>query len=197
MPSRPGHNITNQYGMYFLTFTVVGWVDVFSRKECKDIIMDSMCYCIDKKGLNLHAYVIMESHLHLIWSAKQESAGLSAIIRDFKKFTSKEILGWIQNSGKESRKDWMLDVFKASAKNNKNNTAFQVWQQKSRPIELLHPKFTAQKIEYIHQNSVKAGIVDKAEDYLHSSARNYLGRPDALIPVQVIDFGMQVGYVFN
>lgn len=138
----------------------------------------------------------MESHLHLILSAKEDSSGLSAIIRDFKKYTSKKILDWVQNSGEESRKEWMLIVFKYNAKYNKRNSIFQVWQQNNRPKELLHPKFIAQKIAYIHNNPVKAGTVDKAEDYLLSSARSYLGMKDERIPVQVIDFGMEYGYVF-
>lgn len=195
-PSRPGYNITNQYGLYYVTFTIVAWVDVFSRKECKDIIIDSLRYCIDKKGLTVHAYVIMESHLHLIISANKESDGLSGVIRDFKRHTSREILKWIKESGKESRKEWMLMIFKYHAKLNKRNTNFQVWQQNNQPKELLHPRFISQKIGYIHDNPVKARIVDKAEDYLHSSARDYLGRKDGLVSVQVIDFGMQAGYVF-
>ena len=84
--NRGGYNIDDQYGLYFLTFTLVGWVDLFTRKECKDIVIDSLKYCVRNKGLIISAYVLMESHLHIVASAKEKSDGLSAIIRDFKKF---------------------------------------------------------------------------------------------------------------
>lgn len=195
MSQRSGYNIVDQHGLYFVTFTIVGWVDVFSRKECKQILIDALQYCISNKGLLLYAYVIMESHAHLIISASEDSQGLSAIIRDFKKHTSKAILKWVQNGGRESRKEWMLIVFRYHAKYNKRNREYQVWQQHNRPKELYYPKFTMQKIGYIHNNPVDAKIVDKPEEYLHSSARNYLDRTDYLLEVQLIDFGVQEGFI--
>ena len=133
MSERRGYNITDQFGLYFVTFTIVGWVDVFTRKECKQLIIEALKYCKTHKGLNLFAYVIMESHLHLIVSAREDSKGLSAIIRDFKKYTSKEILKWVKNGTGESRKDWMLMVFRYHAKYNKRNAEFQVWHQNNCP----------------------------------------------------------------
>lgn len=84
-----GHKIKNQDALHFITITVVGWVDIFTRMQYKDIIIESLKFCVQNKGLKLYAYVIMTNHLHLIVSA---DAGISDIIRDFKKFTSKEIL---------------------------------------------------------------------------------------------------------
>lgn len=188
MSNRPGYVIRDQYACYFVTFTIVGWIDVFSRKACKDIIMDALIYCRKHKGLNIHAFVIMESHLHLVLSAQPSSKGLSAIIRDFKKYTAKQIIEWASTSMHESRRDWMLLVFRHFGKRNKRNAKYQVWKQDNRPKELFYPKFTAQKVNYIHQNPVAAGIVDAAEDYLHSSARNYVGRDDFLFEVELLDF---------
>ncbi|MDX1629593.1 MAG: transposase [Fulvivirga sp.] len=90
-----GYKIRNEEGMYFVTFTVVGWIDVFTRKVYKDVIIDSLKYCQREKGLILHAFVIMSNHLHLIISAK-EGAVLSDIIRDFKKYTAKAIIKLIK-----------------------------------------------------------------------------------------------------
>ena len=137
----------------------------------------------------------MESHLHLIGSAKEESNGLSAIIRDFKKFTSLEIINWLQNNPKESRRGWLEMVFEYHGKYNQNNKHFQVWQQHSMPKICLQPRFTMQKIDYIHNNPVETGIVDDPCDYRFSSARNYAGRKDYLLDVCVLDFGPLVGYV--
>ena len=190
MSDKSGYNIADPLGTYFLTFTIVGWVDVFSRKECKEIIIDALKYCIDHKGLLLHAYVIMESHIHLVASAAEKSKGLSAIIQDFKKHTSKEIIKWVKDSGHESRKDWLLMIFKYHAKYNKRNSEYQVWQQNNQPKELFYAKFALQKVNYIHYNPVKARIVDQPEAYVHSSARNYVGRTDVLLSVELLDFGL-------
>ena len=195
MTEQKGYIITDQYALYFITMTIVGWVDLFTRKECRDILVDSLLYCIEKKGLRVHAYVIMSSHVHMIVSARQESEGLSSIVRDFKKFTSKALLDWILKGTTESRKEWLELVFKYHAKYNKNNKTYQLWQRNNQPKLCLHPKFIRQKIEYIHQNPVVAGIVDNAEEYKYSSARNYLNDEGSLIDVDVIDFGVEQGYV--
>ena len=196
MSTRTGYNITDQHAPYFVTFTAVGWVDIFSRKACKEIIVDALRYCIKHNGLILYAYVIMESHLHLIVGAREGSTGLSAIIRDFKRHTSKAIIKWTAPSNyKESRRTWLRIVFEYHAKFNKRNQRFQVWQQRSHPIILHSPKFTWQKLNYIHNNPVKAGIVDEAAAFCYSSARNYAARFDFVLPVSIIDFGFTEGFV--
>lgn len=195
MAERGGWYVSDQFGMYFITITVVGWVDLFTRKECKDILMDSLKFCVINKGLVLYAYVIMSSHLHLIVRANEGSDGLSAIIRDFKKFTSRNLIKWILDNPLESRRDWLKIVFEYHAKFNSNNQHFQVWQRDNHPEILLHPKFTEQKFNYIHANPVVAGIVNLEEEYIYSSARNYMGRKDFVVEVEVIDFGAQIGYI--
>ena len=87
-------------------------------------------------------------------------------------------------------------VFKYHAKYNKNNDQYQVWQQNNKPKLLAHPKFTRQKIRYIHNNPVVLGIVDQEENYLYSSGRNYLGYDNCKLNVELIDFGSEEGYVF-
>ena len=197
MSDRSGYTISDQYATHFLTFTIVGWVDLFTRKECSQIILDSFEYCQQHKGFILHAYVMMGSHIHMIATAEESSTGLSDIIRDMKKHTSKKLLDWILTSGKESRKEWLDMVFKYHAKFNKNNSTYQVWQQNNQPKVCLHPKFTLQKINYIHNNPVNADIVSNPEDYVHSSARNYANRSDVEIRVNILEFGVQEGYVMT
>ena len=137
----------------------------------------------------------MGSHVHLAACADEKSDGLSAIIRDLKKHTSKQLLDWSLNSPKESRKEWLEIVFRYHAKYNKNNSKYQIWQQNNHPKMMLHPKFIRQKIIYIHYNPVEAGIVDKQGEYLYSSARNYLGRDDYIMEVDVIEPDVKDGYV--
>lgn len=196
MKSEPkGYVITDQFATYFVTFTVVGWVDVFTRKELKELIINSLKYCQEHKGLIINAYVLMSNHLHLIIRAKEDSSGLSAIIRDFKKYTSKKILDFVLNDKRESRSEWMKIVFAYHAKFNKNNSKYQVWQQNNRPKILLHPRFTLRKLNYLHLNPARSRTVDNAEDYVYSSARNYIGITEVELEVEIIDFGVDEGYI--
>ena len=193
--SQGGYKITDQYAIYFLTFTLVGWVDLFTRKQCSQILIDSFKFCKEKKGLILYAFVIMGSHVHLLASAEEGSSGLSAIIRDFKSHTSRKIIEWITNNKKESRRKWLEMVFKYHGKFNPNNQVYQVWKQHNKPMQCVTPHFTMQKLNYIHNNPVKSGIVDLPEDYRYSSARNYAGRTDGILDVKLLDFGPLVGYI--
>ena len=113
-----GYQIKDQEALYFMTFQVVDWIDIFSRKIYKDIIIDSFKYSIENKGLQIFSYVIMTNHVHLI--AKSSNGKLSENIRDIKKFTSRKIIETIL-SIRESRKKWLLNSFKFNASHHKGN----------------------------------------------------------------------------
>lgn len=166
--------IRDQQATYFLTFTTVRWIDALSRPYQKDVVIDSLAFCQKNKGLLLHAYVIMSNHVHLIASAKEEYA-LSAIIRDLKKHTSKQLYQLIDEDPRESRKSWMKWLFQSAGQENCNNRFIQVWQQGSHAIELFSNEMLDQRLEYLHQNPVKAGLVYEAHHYIYSSARDYAG----------------------
>lgn len=188
-----GHKIVNQNELHFLTMTIVGWIDVFSRDEYRQIIIDSLRHCQQEKGLVINAYVIMSNHIHIICYTKEPFL-LSDCIRDFKKFTSKAIISSIESSAKESRKEWMLHLFKYYARYNKNNTTYQFWQQDNCPVELQSPKWINQKLVYIHLNPVRNGVVNKAEEYIYSSARAYMGQ-ESLVEVELIELDNTIGYI--
>ena len=108
--AKGGYQIRDQSKPHFMTFTVVDWVDIFTRKIYRDIIIESLKFCQKQKGLILHGYVIMSNHIHVIFQT--ETGNLSDLVRDFKAasvpvFTAKEIFKTIEN-GPESRSDWML-----------------------------------------------------------------------------------------
>lgn len=163
------YQIRNPQGLYFLTFQVVGWADVFTRKIYRDILIDSFDFCRKQKGLKLHAYVIMSNHVHCILSTENN---LSDIVRDFKKHTSKTILKQIENP-KESRREWLKLIFKYHAKYNKRVRLVQFWTNENHAVELSSNEMIDSRIIYIHQNPVKAGIVENDFEYLYSSARNF------------------------
>ena len=97
---------------YFLTHTIVDWIDIFTRRELADVVVDSLDHCIRQKDLELYAWCLMPSHLHMIArSPTSDERELSNIMRDFKKFTSGEIIRTIGRIG-ESRREWLLKHFK-------------------------------------------------------------------------------------
>ncbi|HAA11990.1 MAG TPA: transposase [Cytophagales bacterium] len=167
------YKIRDPEGLYFITWTVVGWVDLFIRNEYRDCLLESFRYCVREKGLRLHAYVIMTSHLHAIVSS-EEGHDLVATMRDMKKFTSKKLVGLIQETP-ESRRVWLLHKFCFEAERTERGQDYILWQQgyHAKQIETTH--FLHQKLDYIHENPVAAGFVSRPEDYLYSSARNYCG----------------------
>ncbi len=173
--------------------TIVGWIDVFTRDDYRKIIIENLAFCQKEKGLVINAYVIMSNHIHLMCYARQPY-NLSDILRDFKKFTSKKIIFAIENNEKESRKEWMLNLFKYYAKYIKNNKEYQFWQHGNKPIELASPKWINQKLAYIHLNPVRNGIVNKAEDYPYSSAGTYSGIGGCL-EIEQIQLDQGDGYV--
>ena len=115
----------------------------------------------------------MSNHIHLIASSK-EGNHLSDILRDFKKYTSKAIVEQIEKMP-ESRKDWMLDRFYFNGKYKPKIKNYQFWKEGNHPIQLESNEFMDQKLNYIHNNPVTAGIVHRAEDYVYSSAIDYAG----------------------
>lgn len=82
----------------------------------------------------------------------------------------------------------MLWMMERAGKKNSNNASFQLWQQHNQPIELSTIEMLRQKLDYIHNNPVTAGIVDKAEEYIYSSARDYYyGKQCGLFPIIFIE----------
>lgn len=167
---------------HFVTFTVVGWVDVFSREYYKEIMIDSLRFCQQNKGLRLHAWVIMTNHVHLIMSSNTNK--IEFLVRDIKKFTSKKMIHAIEENDKESRKVWMLNMFAYAGHNNNNNKDFQFWKQDYHPIELNTPELMQQRLEYLHNNPVKSGLVWEAWHYKYSSAIDYCTRERGLLVVE-------------
>ena len=166
-----GYKIRDQSLPHFITATVVDWIDVFSRKNYRDSVIDCLNFCIDNKGMIVFGYVIMSNHIHMI--IQSDNGKLSDLIRDFKKFTSKTILDKIQNEP-ESRREWMLERFAKATESHTRNKNYQFWQYGNHPEEVYSNKFMWSKLDYLHLNPVRAGIVEKASQYIYSSANNYV-----------------------
>jgi putative transposase len=171
--------------LHFVSFAVVGWIDLFIRENYRNILVDSISFCQQNKDLNLYAWCIMTSHVHLIISSR--GTPLSSIMRDLKRHTSEELRKAIRNNTAESRKEWMFDLMESAGRANSNNRGFQLWQQDNHPIVLDTEKIMHQKLDYLHHNPVEAGFVTHPEDWLYSSAGDYEHTRKGLLEVILIE----------
>ena len=172
------YKFRDQDKLYFVSFAVVYWLDVFIRNEYREIILRSLRHCQANKGLEIYGWCIMTSHMHMIIGSHGDK--MEDIMRDFKTYSSRSIKEVIKGNDQESRREWLLWMMKQAGKRNSNNKDFQFWQQDNHPIELFDNKIMQQKLDYIHNNPVEAGFVEEAEKYLYSSARDYAGEKGLL-----------------
>ena len=167
------YKIYDQHAVYFLTLTIVDWIDLFTRSDYSLIVTDSLNYCIKNMNLEVYSWVIMSNHVHLIVKVG-EPFEMSGFLRDFKKFTSKAFIKRM-NEINESRKEWMLDRFGYEAKRIGRAKNYKVWKDDNHAIEIADYIAIEPRIDYIHNNPVKALIVTQPEDYYFSSAIDYAG----------------------
>ncbi len=165
------YKIYNNDKPYFITTTIVDWINVFEEENQKLFIVESLQYCQKNKGLKIYAWCLMPNHLHMIAKATN-GYKLSDVIRDFKRHTSKKIIDRILEEPND-KGEWMLRVFKKTTSQDPKCVKYKVWKDGYHPIELSSAPFTFQKLNYIHNNPVKAMIVKNSWEYMYSSARNY------------------------
>ena len=156
---------------HFMTCTVLHWIPVFTRPETVAILLDSLTYLI-RNGLKLYAYVILENHMHLIAQSDQ----LDRDMARFKSYTAKNLIRFLRENNVKT----ILDQLAFYKKAHKADRAFQFWQEGVHPEWIQDETMMRQKVEYIHNNPVNRGYVDKAEHWRYSSARNYLGEKGLL-----------------
>lgn len=166
-------NKITERNVYFLTMTVINWIDIFTKPSHKHIIVDSLNHCIKEKGLIVYGWCLMTNHLHLI-AAAEENLNLSDIIRDFKKFTSKAITEEIKNS-RDGRKEWILNHFAFYGKIHPKEIRYKAWMDGNDAKEISSTEFLLQKLDYIHNNPVRAEFVEEPHHFRYSSAGDYAG----------------------
>jgi len=167
------YKFTDKLANYFITITVVGWTDVFTRNEYKDILVDSIKHCQNNQGLQVNAWVIMTNHIHMIVSCSGDN-DIAMVIKNIKSFTALKIIDAIINNNNESRKDWLIPIFEKYGSINKSNQKYQFWITENHPI-LLDPytNMYNERLKYLHENPVRAGFVASPQEWLYSSAIDY------------------------
>ena len=163
----------NPEGLYFISFATVYWLDVFTRAEYFDEVVNSIKFCQQKKGMEVFAWCIMTNHVHLLFRAKENNP--TELLRSLKTFTSNRLAKLVEENVQESRKEWMIWMMERAANQSSNVKHKQFWRQDNKPIELWSEKVVYEKVDYIHLNPVVAGFVTEPEHWKYSSAIDFAG----------------------
>ena len=165
---RSNYKILEGTAPHFLTCTIIRWLPLFERSDLATIVLDSLRFLQREKRIVLFAYVIMKDHLHLLASSND----LSKEVGELKSFTARKIIDTLKTQNSSQ----LLDMLRRAKLQHKRDREFQVWQEGSHPQGIQGNEMMRQKIEYIHNNPVRKGIVLEAVEWEYSSARNYAGQ---------------------
>jgi putative transposase len=146
--TRSRYRIYEDHYPYFLTCTVVGWLPVFTRSQTVQILYDSLQFLHDTGRMTLYGYVILENHLHLIAA----SPDLSKEIGDFKSFTARKIIDYLEQTGART----LLKLLRFFRAHHKTDRTYQLWQEGSHPEQIQNDDMMRQKLEYIHKTPSNA-----------------------------------------
>ncbi len=163
---RSRYRINSPDAAHFITATIVEWLPVFTTAACCEIIVRSLIFCRENKGLKIHAWVILDNHFHAILAGPE----LARTIADLKKFTAREILAQLR----VEKREWLLNQLQYFRAAHKIDSKHQVWQEGVHPQSLATDDIMLQKLTYLHNNPVKRGLVVAPEHWRFSSAHGWL-----------------------
>ncbi len=155
-----------KYEATFFTATILDWKFLLAPDKYKDIIVNSLRYFVEANKIAVHAFVIMDNHIHLVWHIVHPNIP-AQIQGNFLKFTARAFI----NDLRVTNPDFLQEFYAG-----KKDRTYQIWKREPLSIDIWSESVLKQKLEYIHSNPVRAGICDCPEDYKYSSASMYLGR---------------------
>ena len=157
-----------QNGIEFFTATCLNWTKVLEPDEYKKIITDSLQFLVEDRRIGVYGFVIMPNHIHLLW-AKQEKWMDKDVTQMFLKYTAQKIKFKLVDSGSP-----MLALFKST----QSDRAYHFWERRNYVATMNDRRVLLQKLDYIHNNPIRVGLCSTPEDYLFSSVRFYLDKPN-------------------
>jgi len=155
-------------GLYFVTLTVVGGIDVFTRHEYCDLLVENINFFIDHKRLRVYEYAILPSLLHMV--ADVEQGNLPKVLRDLKSYSAKHILRAIAEHPEENRKEWLLRLFQFFANRYQRDSEHHFWQFGNQPVDMEKLLKREKKIPSSLDNLMKTKLIDNPEHYIYCSA---------------------------
>jgi REP element-mobilizing transposase RayT len=158
---------------YFVTFTIIDWLEIFASKKYFEMVVNVLKFYQRKLNLKIFGYVIMKNHIHLIVQCKD----MVCFIRSFKSYTTKKIVCLLKKDSEEE----ILKLI--AAYNHRKGKKFQIWKPNNWPKICEEEDYFEQKLNYIHENPVVKQYVERPEDWIYSSARNYYKNDHSVIKV--------------
>ena len=169
---RSRYQVVEARSPHFFTCSVLGWLPVFARPACAQIVLESWRYLRQQDGLQLYGFVIMENHVHGVAQAED----LPGCLRRFKSYTARRILDELVTAHARE----VLEHFHWHKTDHKTDRELQFWQEGSHAEIITSGEVMRQKLDYIHYNPVRRGYVDLPEHWRYSSARCYAGLPGVM-----------------
>ena len=142
----------NPEGLYFVSFAVVEWLDVFTRNKYKDILLQSLSYCQKEKGMEIIAWCIMTNHVHLQLETKDV-----------------EIWHIMRN----------INLLYTKYFNNKHKLVGHLFQGRYKSELIENDNYNLETSRYIHLNPVRANMKKTPIEYLWSSYDIYMGHRES------------------
>ena len=186
MGRRGRNNLTGEH-FFFVTATIVKFTPIFNNYHFCDILISNIRHYRKKYKFIVLGYVIMPSHFHWIVIVNPKYGTISDIMRDIKKFTAWKIFDYLTN--KNDRK--LIDIFEESAEGFLNQTK-KLWMPRFDDEVIRNQQMFWTKLNYIHNNPIKAGLVSRAEEYRYSSARNYITGDHSILEIDTEYGGINI-----
>jgi len=174
---RTRYKIIGKENSYFITSTIVEWIPVFASEKYYNILIDTIKFYQSKNGLEIFAFVLLPEHFHMLIKCKD----LVKTVQLIKMYSAKKIIDEL----KADKNYKLLDKFKSLKKDYKVNSEYQIWQEGFHPQMILSESMYFQKMEYIHFNPLKKGLVTEITEWKYSSAGFYYEGKESMIEINV------------
>jgi putative transposase len=173
------YRISSDAAVYFVTYSIVDWLPVFVSEGACRIVTDSLNFCHEQKGLCINAYVIMPTHMHAIVFDRDLDAGrLEKTLVDFRKFTGRSLCDFCETHAPRC----FADTLRATSTEDRDR---RFWQPSRHPEAVETEAFWRQKLDYLHENPCRKGLVRRAADWRFSSAAYYLSDETAKCDIRI------------
>jgi putative transposase len=163
---RTRYQVNTVGSAHFVTSTIVNWLPIFTTAARCDILANALAYCQSHKGLQIHAWVILDNHFHAILNADD----LPRMMADLKRHTAKRLVEQLAREGVK----WITDALAYYRRQHKVESTHQVWEEGYHPQAIFDDAMMEQKLDYIHRNPVERGLVALPEHWRYSSAHEWL-----------------------
>lgn len=154
-------------GMYFVTLAVIGGIDVFTRYEYCDLVIDNLNYCIDHKGLRVYEYVILPGVLYMVADARE--GNFTKSLRAFKTNSARQILRAIAEQPQETRKEWLMRLFQYYSNKYQQSSDHHFWQFGNHPLDLEKNQKGGLDIPSVRDKLLNYNIIDDPTHYRYCS----------------------------